>query len=135
MDNIALNLVSSILRIATDEPNVENIHSMVDQLASGSRHATVSIAPVKKKGIIPECAYCLQKITRGTWHTVKKSRQESKNWAIIKHYHLECIDHLSPTKREQFLAIVGASDEVSDNVREDLKEQIDELNRNMDRRG
>ena len=40
MDNIALNLVSSILHIATDEPNVENIHSMVDQLALGRRHAT-----------------------------------------------------------------------------------------------
>ena len=84
---------------------------------------------------VSECAYCLQKITRGTWHTVKKSRQGYKSWAIIKHYHLGCIGHLSPTEREQLLAIVGASDEVSDNVREDLKEQIDKLNRNMDRRG
>ena len=52
MDNIALNLVSSILHIATDEPNVENIHSMVDQLASGRRHATF-INSMLTHGITP----------------------------------------------------------------------------------
>ena len=38
MDNIALNLVSSILQMATNEPNIDDIHSLVDRIASGRRH-------------------------------------------------------------------------------------------------
>ena len=52
MDNIALNLVSSILHIATDEPNVENIHLMADQLASSRLHATFA-DPTPTHGITP----------------------------------------------------------------------------------
>ena len=64
MDNIALNLVSSILHIAINEPNIEDIHSMVDQLASGRLHYRYP-NPTPTHGATPavEASSCLDNRT------------------------------------------------------------------------
>ena len=86
----------------------------------------ILVTRVEKEGKLPKCGYCLQKIERGVWQTVKKSKliNNNKNWTETKHYHFSCIGHLSLAEQDQLLAIVNASKEISKNVKKDLEEKV-----------
>ena len=55
MNDIVLNVVSSILSIATKEPNVDDVHLMIDQLASGKQNSnnTSRLSIIDEKSAVP----------------------------------------------------------------------------------
>ena len=96
----------------------------------------ISITKVEGRGKQPRCAYCLKLMERGLWHAVKRSKSTDveKNWDAIQHYHFCCLNHFSPEEQEQLLAIVDASDEVSEQAKKSLKKTIETINKRLDRR-
>ena len=84
----------------------------------------LSINPVLGKGKQPICKYCYGKISRGEWHTIKRTKHPdiTKNWGQLAHYHFGCFQHLSHKEQDQLVAILKRSPEID----EDLKKQIDD---------
>ena len=90
----------------------------------------ISISEVAKKGKQPSCMYCYQPIGRGVWHTIKTAKIKDKQWNSSRHYHFECINHLSDNKQKQLLAIVAASSYIDNTVREQLAKDIETVKQN-----
>ena len=84
----------------------------------------VSIQQVKARGPQPSCQYCHDLIKRGEWHTVKRSKPEGKKWDTSVHYHFMHFRYLSFEEQRQLVTIVSRSEDVDDNIKQQLSHDI-----------
>jgi len=84
----------------------------------------VSIQLVKAKGPQPSCQYYHNLIKKGEWHTVKRSKPEGKKWDTSVHYHFMHFWDLSFEEQHQLVTIVSRSEDVDDNIKQQLSHDI-----------
>ena len=87
----------------------------------------ISIATVARTGPVPECKYCLGKIQRAHWHTVRRAKTAGDNWDHTHHYHFACFKHLSLDERDQLLEIMRASEYILDTYANQLATAMEEV--------